>query len=148
MQQVVFTVPGKPQGKARARTYRNNGITRTVTPEKTVLYENFIKERYLQASKGKFFDKEVPVQITVTVRFAPPKNTSNKRYARMIAGKEYPLKKPDIDNVLKVICDALNGVAYHDDSQIIFAGCRKEYSVMEGLEVRLFAYKDGADDEG
>lgn len=45
MQAVSFQVPGKPQGKARARTFYNGRLKRsmTITPENTVLYENLIK---------------------------------------------------------------------------------------------------------
>ena len=55
MASVMFTVPGKPQGKARARTYYNASTKKhcSTTPENTVLYENFIKDRYLQMAKRK-----------------------------------------------------------------------------------------------
>ena len=137
MREVKFTVPGKPQGKARAKTYHTNSITRTVTPEKTVLYENFIKERFIQTADGFFVDKGNPVHVTVNVSFTPPKNTSKKRYVQMLNGEIPPLKKPDADNIVKVVCDALNGVAYHDDSQVIFVACAKRYSATEGLEITL-----------
>ena len=56
MASVMFTVPGKPQGKARARTYYNASAKKhcSTTPDNTVLYENFIKDRYLQMAKGKY----------------------------------------------------------------------------------------------
>ena len=58
MTSVMFTVPGKPQGKARARTYYNVSTKKhcSTTPENTVLYENFIKDRYLQMGKRKACD--------------------------------------------------------------------------------------------
>lgn len=147
MQQVIFSVPGKPQGKARAKTYHNHGVTRTVTPEKTVLYENFIKECFLRESNGVFFDKGTPVYLIVEIRYAPPKSTSKKRYTGMMEGKEYPTKKPDADNVLKVICDALNGVAYYDDAQIIYIACGKKYAVNDGLTISLYGMEAGGKNE-
>ena len=39
-----------------------------------------------------------------------------------------PIRKPDWDNVGKIICDALNGIAYRDDAQIVDALVRKFYS--------------------
>lgn len=137
MKTVRFYVPGKPQGKARAKTFRNNGVTRTVTPDNTVLYENFIKERYLQFADGTFFDRGTPVSLHIVIRFLPAKSEAKSKRARMLNGDILPLKKPDIDNVVKVICDALNGVAYHDDSQVIFVACAKRYSATEGLEITL-----------
>lgn len=143
MREVNFFVPGKPQGKARARTYRNNGVTRTVTPERTVLYENLIKECFLEQANGIYFEQNVPVHMTVEIKYAPPKSTSKKRYAGMLEGKEYPTKKPDADNVLKVVSDALNKIAYYDDSQIVFMACAKKYSMKEGLSISLYSLEEG-----
>lgn len=39
-----------------------------------------------------------------------------------------PAKKPDIDNVLKAVMDALNGAAYVDDKQVVSVTCRKYYA--------------------
>lgn len=64
MASVMFTVPGKPQGKARARTYYNASTKKhcSTTPENTVLYENFIKDRYLQMAKGAFLERETKIE--------------------------------------------------------------------------------------
>lgn len=142
MDTVRFTVPGKPQGKGRAKTYHNKhtGFTTTVTPDKTVLYENFIKDRYLQQAGGKFFERGVPVHIGIVARFLPPKSTSKKKQAQMLNGEILPLKKPDNDNVVKAVCDALNGIAYHDDSQVVSIHIVKVYSAMEGIDVTVGEY--------
>ena len=55
----------------------------------------------------------------VTAFFEPPKSISKKKRAEMLEGKIWPAKKPDSDNIAKVVLDALNGIAYHDDTQII-----------------------------
>lgn len=55
----------------------------------------------------------------------------------MNMGKIFPTKKPDIDNVIKVIADALNGVAYDDDKQIIDVSARKVYSETPRVDVRI-----------
>ena len=67
MTSVMFTVPGKPQGKARARTYYNASTKKhcSATPDNTVLYENFIKDRYLQMAKGVFLEREKPVTLRI-----------------------------------------------------------------------------------
>lgn len=58
----------------------------------------------------------------------------------MLEGRELPLKKPDIDNIVKVVADALNGVAYHDDTQIAMVIAAKTYSAMEGLDITVEEY--------
>ena len=59
----------------------------------------------------------------------------------MLDGKELPLKKPDMDNIVKVVADALNGVAYHDDTQIVMVVAKKVYSSLEGLDITVEEYK-------
>ena len=49
----------------------------------------------------------------------------------MIAGQRTPTKKPDADNIAKVVCDALNGVAYKDDTQIVSLHIKKSYTADE-----------------
>ena len=85
MTSVMFTVPGKPQGKARARTYYNVSTKKhcSTTPENTVLYENFIKDRYLQMAKGAFLEREKPVTLRIIARYLPPKSVSKKRKAEL-----------------------------------------------------------------
>ena len=141
MREVKFHVPGKPQGKARAKTFYTNGVTRTVTPEKTVLYENFIKDRYLQEAGGFFLETGTPVELRIVARFLPPTSASKIVKHQMLSGKILPLKKPDVDNIVKVVADSLNGIAYHDDKQIAFAAAKKAYSAVEGLDITVGEYK-------
>lgn len=145
MQAVTFHVPGKPQGKARARTFRNKhtGRSMSTTPERTVLYENFIKDRFLQVGAGFYLERGRPVTLRIVARFLLPKSASKKRQADMLEGNELPLKKPDMDNIVKVVADALNGVAYHDDTQVVFVSAKKAYSAFEGLDITVEEYTDG-----
>lgn len=142
MQSVTFHVPGKPQGKARARTFYSPELNRhkSVTPEGTVLYENLIKTMYLQSADGALFEKGTPVTLRIVARFLPPKSETKVKQKKMLAGEIYPLKKPDVDNIVKVVADALNGVAYADDTQIIYVAAKKVYSAVEGLDVTVEEY--------
>ena len=121
MQSVTFHVPGKPQGKARARTFYNPAAGKHVshTPDNTVLYENLIKGQFLSQSDGFYLERGMPAALRIVARFLPPKSTAKKKQRQMLEGEILPLKKPDMDNIVKVVADALNGVAYHDDTQIV-----------------------------
>lgn len=150
---IRFTVPGKPQGKARARTVYNPKLKRSVsyTPDNTILYENLIKTRYLEVTDKKYDNKE-PLHITIRAFYEPPKSVSKKRMEIMLAGYEKPCKKPDIDNIAKVILDALNDVAYHDDTQVVSLSMQKKYSREAKVEVEIYPvleteHKAGADYE-
>ena len=142
MQSVTFQVPGKPQGKARAKTVRNKstGNIHSYTPEKDMLYENYIKAQFQNRANGFYLESGKPVMLRIIARFLPPKSVSKKRQLDMLEGRELPLKKPDIDNIVKVVADALNGVAYHDDTQIAMVIAAKTYSAMEGLDITVEEY--------
>lgn len=117
---VIFTVPGEPQGKARARTCGGH----TYTPEKTVLYENLIKTEYARQCGNRKFSilsdgTAQPVAVRIDAVYGIPKSYSKKNRERALSGELAPTKKPDADNIAKVVCDALNGVAYVDDTQVI-----------------------------
>lgn len=133
--QIKFTVPGEPQGKARPRFSRQNG--RTYTPDKTVLYENLIRTEYLRQCPGlRFADKE---QLVMHIRayYSIPVSASKVRQAAMAEGLIRPVKKPDADNIIKVVADALNKVAYRDDADLVQVGLEKFYSRQPRLEIEI-----------
>lgn len=103
----TFTVPGKPQGKARARTFHNSKSDKmsSVTPEKTVLYENLIKTCFQQKYGQKRFSDDAYVAANILAFFEPPKSISKKKREDMLTGKIWPAKKPDSDNIAKVVLD-------------------------------------------
>ena len=125
---VKFTVPGEPQGKGRPRFRRAGNYVQTYTPDKTASYENLIKLEYQRQCGKKFFDKNTPVDVRITAYYDIPKSTSKKKTQLMLDRKIRPTKKPDSDNVAKLICDSINGIAYHDDVQVVDMQVRKFYS--------------------
>ena len=136
----VFTVPGEPKGKGRPRFNPMNPAAHPRTPEATLVYENLIGWEYRRQCKGSFPEK-VPVRMQIKAYYTIPASASKKRKQMMANGEERPTKKPDIDNIVKVVADALNGVAYKDDTQIVFVAAKKAYSAEEGLDVIVEEYK-------
>lgn len=130
-------MPGPPKGKARARTVRTRGgQTFSYTPDGTVLYENLIKISFSQTGERPFRAEEY-LRVTIMAYYPVPKSTSKKKATEMVAGYIRPAKKPDIDNVVKSILDALNGVAYHDDTQVVAVFAEKFYSDTPRVEVEI-----------
>ncbi|HHV32216.1 MAG TPA: RusA family crossover junction endodeoxyribonuclease [Clostridiales bacterium] len=127
-----LVIPGKPMAKQRPRVLKN-GIT--YTPKQTVNYETLVKQLYIE----KYFQKQLsgPIKATITAYMYIPKSTSKKKKALMMENKILPTKKPDWDNIGKIITDALNGLAYGDDKQIVDATVRKFYSDKPRVEVEL-----------
>jgi Holliday junction resolvase RusA-like endonuclease len=131
-QKISLTIPGKPFGKQRPRVLKN-GIT--YTPKETVNYETLIKELYIIQHFRK--QLEGPVRIHIKAYFPIPKSVSKRKKEEMIAGKIRPVKKPDMDNIIKIIADALNGLAYRDDSQIVECTIEKYFSDEERVEIEI-----------
>lgn len=125
-----FEVPGKPQGKGRPRAARTGGYVRMYTPERTREYEGYIRSCYM-AARGGYYDGAVSVSITAV--YGVPKEYSRARQMQALMGRLMPQTKPDIDNICKAVCDALNGLAYGDDRQITELAVNKRY----GIEPKL-----------
>ena len=120
-----FEIEGKPVGKGRPRFKRMGNFVQTYTPEKTAEYEKLVRLRFQNAG-GVITDK--PVRVEIAAFFAPPKSTRKRDKAEMLANRIMPMKKPDVDNIAKIILDALNKIAYKDDSQVIELSVKKIYS--------------------
>lgn len=136
---VKFFVPGPPQGKARPRVVRRkDGRSVTYTPDKTVKYEGLVQHAYIVQSGGYRFDPDAPLSVLITAVFPVPKSESKKHQQEMLDGAILPIKKPDADNIAKVICDALNGIAYADDSHIVSLMVIKEYGENPGVHVSIW----------
>ena len=131
-----FTVLGKSIGKQRPKFSRKGNYVTTYTPIKTVAYEKFVKLSALEQC-NKELNKEYtgPVKMAIKAYFRPNKAISKKNYNSLI-GKPY-LKKSDADNIAKIICDSLNGVAYKDDKQISILYVEKLYDDEERVEVKI-----------
>lgn len=126
---IVFKVPGKVKGKARARTYFDSraGRYRSITPAGTVEYENRVRLAWDQMKHPGWFDDQA-LSVLIVAYYEIPKTTSRKDRERIATGKLHPTKKPDADNIAKSVCDALNHIAYHDDSQIVMLVVTKRYT--------------------
>ena len=121
---LLFRVNGMPQGEARPRFTRQG---RAYTPKKTRDYEADIKAAALKAAMLQGWLKtDQPMRVHVCAWFPAPKSYSKKKRAACEAGDIYPTKKPDADNIAKCL-DALNGVIWHDDAQVVECIVRKRY---------------------
>ncbi len=123
-----FVILGEPQGKGRPRFSRVGDYVKTYTPDKTAAYENLVKVEYERQCRGKRFPDEQMLDMRIFAYYGIPKSTSKKKKQLMLDGEIRPTKKPDMDNVVKVIADSLNNIAYKDDTQIVDSMVRKFYS--------------------
>lgn len=141
---VKFTVEGEPQGKGRPRTRvqkmgrSGKAFAQIYTPEGTRAYE----KRVVMAFKAKYpgikpVEKTEPLAMLIRAYCPIPVSTSRVKREAMFDGLILPTKKPDADNIIKIVCDALNGVAYEDDTQIVDVHLIKQYDNAPRVEVTI-----------
>jgi Holliday junction resolvase RusA-like endonuclease len=136
IKEITVIVPGEPIGKARPR-WAKFGI---YIPKKTVNYETFIREIFA-IQHPQFEPVEDALRIEAYAFFSLPK-TSRKKSSAMINGMIRPAKRPDIDNILKVCLDALQTIAFKNDSQVVECEIKKFYSRIPRIELKIKDLKE------
>lgn len=132
-----FEVPGKITGKGRPRVNTQTAIA--YTPSKTKEYEDLVKQYFILRYR-RISPLEGRIKVHIKAYFGIPKNTSQKQKEDMLKNNISPIKKPDIDNIAKIILDALNKLAFKDDNQITKIDIEKIYSEEEKVYVRVEEY--------
>jgi Holliday junction resolvase RusA-like endonuclease len=127
-----LVLDGEPIGKGRPRFSRATG--HTYTPEKTARFE----ERLAWAAqsvmaRAPLFDG--PLEMSIHAYFSIPVSKPTKWKEQAKLGAFRPTKKPDIDNIVKGVADALNKVVYVDDTQIVVLTAAKYYSDRPRIEI-------------
>lgn len=139
---VRLTISGEPQGKGRHRAVCRGDHIATYTPRKTKDYEDEVRFCYRQEYGDLMaFAVDEPVSATIIAAFGIPKSSSKKRKVEMMAGRVLPTKKPDTDNIAKIVLDALNGLAYPDDKQVVELHVIKVYDLEGCVTVELTPWR-------
>ena len=132
-----FEVPGKVVGKGRPRINTNTGIT--YTPTTTKDYETLIQQYFL-IKYPRYRPIENRIKVEIVAYIGIPKSTPKKSIESMLDGTISPTKKPDIDNIVKAILDALNKFAYNDDNLVCKIDVEKKYSLEEKVYIKVEEY--------
>lgn len=129
-----FVVAGIPKAKGRPKFSRVGNYVKTYTPKDTIVYENLVRLEYERQCEEIYFD-DLPIRATIRAYFPIPKGVSKRKHLEMENGLILHTKKPDCDNLAKSILDALNGIAFCDDSQICGLTVHKLYSSEPRVDV-------------
>ena len=137
MRSIEFSIPGDPQGKARHRVVKTQTGIRAYTPARTVNYERAVAILARQAMKGRELIGG-PVSVAVEIGFKIPDSWSDAKKIKALKGLLLPTKKPDIDNIQKVLFDSLNGIVWEDDTQVVSVTASKRYVTDPHVFMRIF----------
>ena len=133
---LVYSVYGEPVGKGRPRFARRGNFVSTYSPQKTKTYEDEIR-MMAKAAMGASEALETPVTVAIYIRVGIPKSFSKQKHKDALANIERPTKKPDIDNIAKCFLDAMNGIVYLDDKQVVSLHITKIYAETPAVEVMV-----------
>lgn len=123
-----FTAFLIPVAKARARFFVRGGHVRSYTPNKTSNAEGHIRAAFLEA-KGQKIAKGVPILLTANIYIPKPASLPKRRV--------FATSRPDIDNYIKLVMDALNKFAWEDDAQVITLAACKLYGDPPRIEIEI-----------
>lgn len=122
----------KVRGKGRHRTQIRGGRVHTFTPDETTAQEKQIACRWRAQHGREFASYAGAFRLDIIVHQALPQSAPKKRIG------EFWTSKPDTDNIAKLVADALNGVAYVDDSQCIMLNVEKSRRKAAGSQSNYF----------
>ena len=138
MQQIKFTIPGEPCAQGRPRFSTLSGYVKAIDPAKSRNQKAFIKYLATTATKQQgWVYTYLPIHVEIIAYMGIPKSKSKKWRTAAICGRERPTKKPDVDNLFKLVTDALSGILYNDDKQIVSCRVQKWYSEEPRTEVKI-----------
>ncbi|HRF69960.1 MAG TPA: RusA family crossover junction endodeoxyribonuclease [Candidatus Pelethenecus sp.] len=135
---IKFVVYSEVCAKGRPR-FRNIGkYVQAYTDKKTSNYENLVKLSFVNSGCKPYMNSET-LKCEIKIYRSIPKSISMKKRRLMLDNDLRPITKPDLDNCIKSILDGLNGVAFHDDSQIVHLTCDKYYGEEPRVEIEIWS---------
>ncbi len=127
---IILTIPGECVPKGRPRL----GKGRTYTPAKTKNYERLVKTCALNSKQEKLTGA---LKVELVVYKSVPKSFSKAKRSKCLKNELLPRVKPDLDNYIKSVLDALNGVFFDDDNQICEILAKKVYGEEPRVELKI-----------
>jgi Holliday junction resolvase RusA-like endonuclease len=121
---MLINIPGVPIAKKRPRFARRGGFVTTYNPQESE------EGKWITLAMSQIKEKKpahIPIVLNIIFVMPIPKSTSKKKADLMREGVIFHTKKPDLDNLIKFVKDCLNGIAWHDDSQVYKIWAEKRY---------------------
>jgi Holliday junction resolvase RusA-like endonuclease len=131
---ITLVIQGAPVAKGRPRMTRR-GIT--YTPAATRKYEAHGRLAAQMAMDGRP-PIEAPVRIELLIELPIPASWSKRKAADAITGHIRPTSRPDVDNYLKAILDAINSIVIADDAQVVEVFAKKKFGIAPKMLMTVY----------
>ncbi|MEF2910803.1 MAG: RusA family crossover junction endodeoxyribonuclease [Phascolarctobacterium sp.] len=136
---LTFTIPGEPTAQGRPRFSTHGEFVKAYDPEKSRNYKAYVKLLASEAMQNIGLTlTELPLGVEIIADVGIPASKSKKFKEQALNGLQLPIKKPDVDNVAKIILDSISGIVYKDDKQIVKLTVSKKYSDIPKVEVKIY----------
>lgn len=130
---IKFVVYGEPVAQGRPRATTANGYVRMYDPKKSRDYKDYVRLVASEHAPDQLL--EGPIALWLKVYRPTPKSFSRRKTELAEMGKVRPVTKPDVDNYVKSVKDALKNVIWKDDSQVVKVLAEKFYSQKPRIEI-------------
>jgi Holliday junction resolvase RusA-like endonuclease len=131
---VTVIVSGAPVAKGRPRMTRRGFV---YTPSSTRKFEAHGRLAAQLAMNGRP-PIEMPVRIELLVELPVPMSWSKRKSADAMVGLVRPTSRPDVDNYLKAILDAINTIVIVDDAQVVDVCATKKFGIAPKMVATVF----------
>lgn len=136
MSGVTIRIPGDPVAKGRPRATAIGGQARMYTPATTRAYEQRVAIAAREAM-AKAPPMEGALSVSIEITMPIPVSWSKRKQADALAGLVMPTGRPDLDNLIKALADACNGIVWRDDAQIVRLMAEQRYGEQPGAVVSV-----------
>jgi Holliday junction resolvase RusA-like endonuclease len=131
---IAVIVSGEPVAKGRARMTRRGFV---YTPAATRKYEAHARLAAQLAMDGRP-PIDVPVRVELLVELPVPASWSKRKAEAAITGGVRPTSRPDVDNYVKSILDAVNTIVVVDDAQVVDLHAMKRFGLSPKMVATIF----------
>lgn len=134
---VTIVLLGEPVAFARTRIDGNGAHFTPAKQRNTAAAFKVEAQRAMLETNRSMAVFDEPLRLDLLAEFGIPGSWSQRKRNAAIAGEIRPSKRPDIDNIYKLVADACNAVVYRDDALVVDVRMRKVYGVQPKIVVTV-----------
>ena len=137
MKEIKFAIDGPVQAQQRPRFSRQNGHVRTYDDKKSRNYKAHVQKCAARYAPEQLIDSAIELHVVIYRPLTSDIKRSKVQTAKALNGERKPVKKPDIENLVKGIMDGCTGVLWVDDSLITKLVAEKVFGEEERAEITI-----------